>query len=196
MNSKQKFGYTVLGAVIMVVGMGIGMIVSPNLTAKLDDGHFEHITCASLTVIDKDNKGAISLFSGDSVNAIYVYDKQEKVAVSLGSEDATNIVRVRNKQGEATIALGCNDVLGGSISILNQETAGILIASNEDRSAIEIYNPLQHHTGIKLGCGESRSKITVDGQAGEESILLVTDAKLKPLIAIIDRAGKIKSYLD
>ena len=36
MNQKQKFGYTVLGALIMLVGIGVGSIVSPPLIAQRD----------------------------------------------------------------------------------------------------------------------------------------------------------------
>ena len=33
MNCKQKFGYMVLGAVIMLIGLAVGAIVSPPLIA-------------------------------------------------------------------------------------------------------------------------------------------------------------------
>ena len=60
MNHKQKLGYTVLGAVIMLVGITIGQFVTPNIEAQ-SDGVFDEIQCRKLTVLDKSGKPAFLL---------------------------------------------------------------------------------------------------------------------------------------
>ena len=60
MNSKQKFGYTILGAVIMAVGIGIGAIISPSLTAQ-SNGVFDEIVCRKLTVVNEEGTEKIVL---------------------------------------------------------------------------------------------------------------------------------------
>ena len=50
MNHKQILGYTVLGAMIMPIG--IGSIVSPPLIAQRD-GVFGEIECSKLTVVNE-----------------------------------------------------------------------------------------------------------------------------------------------
>ena len=37
MNHKQKCVYTILGAVIMLIGMGVGAIICPPLIAQRED---------------------------------------------------------------------------------------------------------------------------------------------------------------
>ena len=52
MNTKQKLGYTILGAVIMLVGMSVGSILSPTLIAQ-NNGVFDEIQCTKLTVVNE-----------------------------------------------------------------------------------------------------------------------------------------------
>ena len=199
MNNKQKFGYTILGAVIMIVGMGIGAIVSPNLIAQSDEksNHFDHVTCRSLLVVDKDGKLAIGLATTTETNTVHVYNKDGKLAIDLSAENGINIVRVYDDQGEGVIGLHHGSKLGGTISILSpQGRFGIIMRSSEKSNNLEIYNPPENSTGIKISLSESHSKISIDGQVGEESILLATDAKIDPFIAITNRSGKVKWYSD
>ena len=62
MNHKQKLGYTVLGAVIMLVGIGIGSILSPPLIAQRN-GAFDKIICRELEVIDEKGNRVCRLYS-------------------------------------------------------------------------------------------------------------------------------------
>ena len=82
MNHKQKFGYTALGAVIMLIGIGAGSIVSPPLIAQRD-GVFGEIECTRLTVFDKAGKAAILLYTNESGNHVVIADKAGKLAVDL-----------------------------------------------------------------------------------------------------------------
>ena len=62
MNYRQKLGYTVLGAVIMLVGLNVGSILSPSLVAQ-NNGVFDEIECSVLRVINKNGNPAILLGS-------------------------------------------------------------------------------------------------------------------------------------
>lgn len=81
MNYKQKLGYTVLGAVIMLVGFGVGSVVSPPLVAQ-NSGVFDEMTCSKLTVRDERadsyKQEAIVLESSPDGNTITIFDKWSK----------------------------------------------------------------------------------------------------------------------
>jgi hypothetical protein len=74
MNHKQKLGYIVLGAVIMLVGIGIGVVVSPPLIAQRNEV-FGEIECTKLTVVDKSWKSAIELATDEDGSHIRINDK-------------------------------------------------------------------------------------------------------------------------
>ena len=63
-----------LGAVIMLIGLAVGAIVSPPLVAQRN-GVFDKITCRGLQVVDENGKQAIVLTSAESRNAVTVLDK-------------------------------------------------------------------------------------------------------------------------
>ena len=69
MNHKQKLGYIVLGAIIMLVGIGVGAIVSPPLIAQRD-GVFGEIQCTRLTVVDNKGKNVVVLGSTPLPNSV------------------------------------------------------------------------------------------------------------------------------
>ena len=99
MNHRQKFGYTVLGAVIMLVGIGVGSIVSPPLIAQRD-GVFGEIECTKLKVVDKAGKAAISLFADEDQNYVVLYDKaRQEWAVALVAGEEHNDVVIYDKAG-------------------------------------------------------------------------------------------------
>ena len=60
MKQKVNMRDMVLGAVIMLVGLAVGAIVSPPLIAQRA-GVFGEIQCTSLTVVDNDGKVAVVL---------------------------------------------------------------------------------------------------------------------------------------
>ena len=117
MNNKQKFGYTILGAVIMLIGVGVGAIVSPPLTAQRN-GVFGKIQCTELTVIDKSGEPAIRLKTNDKLgpdNHIVIYDPlKQKSAIRLSSrvlhEWVSNHVDIFNPEtGTSGISLDAYD---------------------------------------------------------------------------------------
>ena len=104
MNQKQKLGYTALGAVIMLVGIGIGSIVSPPLIAQ-GDGVFDAIKCTKLIVADKAGKTAIRLDASEDGNSVIVYDRAGKAAIQLSSLKETNGVIVYDKPEKVGVVL-------------------------------------------------------------------------------------------
>ena len=101
MNNKQKFGYTILGAVIMLIGIGVGAIVSPSLTAQRN-GVFGEIECTELTVVDTAGNPVVVLGASEQLmssgttpvrvkrNGVLVLDPSGKDAVFLSANEGMN----------------------------------------------------------------------------------------------------------
>ena len=82
MKRKVCVRSMVLGAVIMLVGLVVGAIVSPPLIAQRN-GVFDKITCRELEVLDENGNLAIVLSTelinrdnGPKANGVLVLDKQ------------------------------------------------------------------------------------------------------------------------
>lgn len=110
MNYKQKLGYTLLGAGIMLIGLAVGAIVSPPLVAQRN-GVFDEIQCRKIEVVDKHNETAIRLTGLDSSNNIQIYDKHGNLEISLGA----NAISIFN-EGKSAIFLSGTE-MENSISI-------------------------------------------------------------------------------
>ena len=89
-----------LGAVIMLIGLAVGAIVSPPLIAQRN-GVFDEIQCTKLTVVDNMGEKAVVLRSDKKTgNRVIVLDNMGNRAVLLGSyKDWGNGVSISNKQG-------------------------------------------------------------------------------------------------
>ena len=138
MNRKQKFGYTFLGALIMLVGIGVGAIVSPPLVAQRD-GVFGEIECTKLRVVDKAGKTAIGLTASEDGNVIVVFDKAGKTAIGLTASEDGNLVSVYDKT-KLAIRVGTMGT-ANLVSVYNKagETA-IGLAASEDGNAILVFD--------------------------------------------------------
>ena len=95
MDYKQKLGYMVLGAAMILVGMAVS-VFSPSLDAQR---HGEYIVCRGLTVVDGKGNKAIHLTASKNRNHIIVYDKEGKKAVGLHTDGTGNGV-VCDKMGD------------------------------------------------------------------------------------------------
>lgn len=165
MNHKQKLGYILLGAGIMVLGITIGQVITPNIEAQNNEV-FDEITCRRLKVVDKLGKDAIILNAPEAVNAIIVLDKTGKPAILLGAYESENSVFVMRKVEE------------GSVKLMGtKDKSSVFIG---DRSKAD-------HVG--LVAAEDGNLIFLNGKAGEESINLLASEKEGASIIIVDRAG-------
>jgi hypothetical protein len=90
MNNKQKFGYTLLGALIMLIGIGVGAIVSPPLIAQRN-AVFGEIVCNQLKVVDKYGKEAVLLVAREIANGVIVCNKEGKSVISLSALGVTQL---------------------------------------------------------------------------------------------------------
>ncbi len=171
MNHKQKLGYTVLGAVIMLIGIGVGSIVSPPLIAQRN-GVFDEIQCTTLTMVDKAGNPAIDLFARDEVNGIIAFDKSGKPAISLlSAEEGVNGIAIYSPAGEEAV---------------------ILVAT-EQQSEIDIYNP----AGVKAIKLFSDSEILANGvtvynQTGVNAVNLASHKELGNRVILCDKTGNAK----
>lgn len=95
MNHKRKFGYTVLGAVIMLVGIGVGSIVSPPLIAQ-SKGVFDEVRCSKLMVYGKHGTRAIRLVALKTGNSVTIYDNKGKPAIHLAALETSNNITVHD----------------------------------------------------------------------------------------------------
>ena len=108
-----------LGAVIMLIGLAVGTIVSPPLGAQRN-GVFDEILCKRLTVVDEDGNKAIILGSIEGLNVVIVLDKQGEKAITLESFESGNSVVVLNKQGKEAVELTDTEY-GGRVSVYNNQ---------------------------------------------------------------------------
>ena len=109
MNHKQKCFYTALGAAIMLVGMGVGAIVSPPLIAQRN-GVLGEIQCTSLTVVNKSGEPAILLRTSELANRVIVRNPLGKEAVRLSAGKVTNRVTVYNPEETNAVQLYADEV--------------------------------------------------------------------------------------
>jgi hypothetical protein len=73
MNHKQKCFYTALGAMIMLIGIAIGAIVSPPLIAQRADV-LGDLKCTGLTVVNRSGASAIILRADETLgNGVVIH---------------------------------------------------------------------------------------------------------------------------
>ena len=120
MNHKQKLSYTVLGAVIMLVGLGLGTIVSPPLIAQKYN-LFDEIRCNRITVVDKYDKPAIILSSDEETgNGILLFNQAGKEAAILHTKGDNSSLGIFNQAGITAVSLGASEK-GSSLMLSNEE---------------------------------------------------------------------------
>ena len=138
MNSRQKFGYTILGAVIMLVGMGIGAIVSPNLTAREE---LDEIVCSGLTIVNERGQKAIRLYSQPNANHLKIYDSfaGQKPVIHLTDDHSGTELRIVDFYQKDMILLR-SDAVQNVIRVRNQG----------DIRAIELVSPVIGLNGIEV----------------------------------------------
>ena len=130
MNHKQKLGYIVLSAVIMLIGIGVGSIVCPPLIAERNSV-FDEIQCSKLTVVNEMGKAAIRLAALKTSNSVMVHDSDErkasiaisddngKYAVHLAAGETRNRVIVYDANGKPAIGLYA-DEFGNNVSVYDK----------------------------------------------------------------------------
>ena len=98
MKHKVSVRDMALGAVIMLIGLAVGAVVSPPTIAQRD-GVFGEIECTGLKVVDKYGKTGIDLASTDDGNIVTFRGQSGKAGVVLSTVDKGNIVAVHDQHG-------------------------------------------------------------------------------------------------
>ena len=188
MNHRQKLGYTALGALIMLIGLAIGSIVAPPLTAQ-SDGVFDEILCRKLTVVDSDSIAAVNITSTDGVNAITIYDPIRKnhnmrlstdlrgAHIDLHDHSAITAVGLMSHRsggkgvfirdgGKAALSMGfVSEELGSSITIHDRDgnTAVGMHYSRQQGSSVVVTD---EHSQLAVHLGGSDREINIVDRIG------------------------------
>ena len=121
MNHKQKIGYILLGAFIMLIGMSIDNLTSTPVTAQ-NDGE---ITCQKLTFVDETGKPLFILQAkteGVSDHQLSIRNKAGQEAVRLTSRiserpeltvNSVDLFGNVGNEGKVAVALTSRDLLHG-----------------------------------------------------------------------------------
>ena len=106
-----------LGAIIMLIGLAVGAIVSPPLIAQKDDV-FGDIQCTGLTVVDKQGNVAVALDTDEHGGVVGVYGKDGGSA-GMGIGEHSGFVRVHRKDG-GRASMTTNEH-GGFVGVANNQ---------------------------------------------------------------------------
>ena len=135
MNNKQRFGYMILGAIIMLVGVGVGVIVSPPLIAQKAAGE---IVCTKLTVMDETGQPAIILVVDEGGRSLSMMDKMRNSGITLNLGEKDSALLFFDKTRNATANLGLNET-GGYLSIGDMgKKGGVLLGVHEGTGIVMV----------------------------------------------------------
>ena len=106
MKQKVSIRDMALGAVIMLIGLAVGVIVSPPLIAQRNEV-FGEIQCTGLTVVDEAGNKAIDLSTDSEGCSIVVYDKEGRrgITLNVGGGLGNEVVICDKDTGAPVIAL-------------------------------------------------------------------------------------------
>ena len=197
MNQKQKFGYTVLGALIMLVGIGVGSIVSPPLVAQRD-GVFGEIECTKLKVVDKTGKTAIVLAADTLANRVVViFDRAGEPAVGISASGLGNSLGIYGKARKQVVSLRTDEDwaevdIYGDVGIHDKAgNIAVGLSADEDGGDVAIYSKAGK-TGIGLSAGEEGHSVLMFNQTGKPAIGLVAIGEENHNIIVFDKTGSAK----
>ena len=172
MNYKQKLGYMVLGAVIMLIGMSVDSILSPPLIAQRSGG-IDEIVCSKLTIVDKYGRPAIVLdITEESGNAIKIFNFEGKHGVHLSAGGGSHF-EMSGSSGKEKFSVFATDLFTTMDIYHDDKVPGI---------ACRIFN------------GAS-SSIAVNTPMGKEGLELVSRNHNSNTLTIYDKAGTDRIYM-
>ena len=165
---RQKFFYTVLGAVIMLIGMGVGTIISPPLIAQdsPENGVFNEIECRRLMVRDKAGNKAVALYAEALGNSVAIYNPGGKRGLILQTGKQRNGVTVRNEVGENRVRLFVSEELGNMVSINSPAGQGrISLIARESGTRATVYDDMGTRM-FEFITSESGNSVTIRDKVG------------------------------
>lgn len=165
MNHRQKCFYTALGAVIMLIGMGVGAIFSPPLIAQRTSVLGE-IQCAELTVVDMSGAPAIVLRADETLgNGIVIHNKEGTPALLFVADETGNSIAVAGKSGEPVVLLRTSELANRVIVRNPAGKDGVRLSAGKVTNRVTVYNP-EEANAIQLYADEMTNRVSVHNKVG------------------------------
>ena len=194
MTYKQKFRYTLLGAVTMLIGMAVGVIISPPLIAQRSGG-IDEIQCSKVTIVDKYGEPAIVLgITEENGTAIEIFYPDGKKGVRLSASEGGSSLGINNPSGESTFSILTSSTLTMMNMDHNNEHTGIgFRIFNGISSSIEVNTPTGKK-GLELSSADQFSNVlNIYDKAGTNTIHANGHNRF---IQLIDEEGDLAVTLD
>ena len=176
----------------MLVGLGLGAIVSPPLIAQ-SDGVFGEIRCSSLTVVDKRGEPAVIIESNEDGNGMILYDQAGKDAAILHTKDDGTTLSIYRPAGTRAASLVSNED-GGGLGLFDNEGEIAINTQVVDKVGrfVQVYNA-EGKAALLLGAFEKYDSnlITLRDQAGALAVVLDSTI-LGNNVSVYDTSGNIK----
>ena len=174
----------------MLVGLGLGAIVSPPLIAQKYN-LFDEIRCTKLTVVDKHDKPAIIVSSdGESGNGIILFNQAGKEAAVLHTKGDRHSLSIYNQVGTLAVSLGSSEK-GSDLTLFNDEgemAITSLVIKGLGR-VVQVYNEEGEGAITLSSLSEFGSNnISVRDKAGDPAIGLDSNI-LGNSVSVYDKAG-------
>lgn len=165
MNHRQKCFYTALGAAIMLIGVGIGAIVSPPLIAQRN-GMLGEIQCTSLTVVDMLGEPAIILRTDEALgNGVVIHNPAGTPALLFVADETGNSIAVTNKSGEPTVLLRTSELANRVIVRNPSGKDGVRLSAGKMTNRVTVYNP-EETNAVQLYADELTNRVSVHNKVG------------------------------
>ena len=184
MNHKQKIGYTILGAFIMLIGMSIDNLTSSPVTAQNNET-FGEIQCTGLTVINKEGKTLIDLKNDGLGGEVNLYNLSGQEMMKLKVNHAQSVVRLYSKSFDSEIydesetpKLGIHLDAGPLSNFLavgnTTRRGGIRLHNSEAFSELQVYHR-NGQGGTVLFSSEDIHSVSVYDQRGKRAGMSVNE---------------------
>ena len=165
MNHKQKCFYTGLGAVIMLIGMGVGAILCSPLIAQREDV-LGDLKCSSLTVVDMLGKPAIVLRADETLgNGLVIHTSAGEPALLLVADDTGNSVAVADESGKPAVLLRTSELANRVIVRNPKGKDGVRLSAGKIANRVTIYNPGETNA-VQLYADELANRVTIHNKVG------------------------------
>ena len=160
MNHKQKCFYTALGAVIMLIGLGVGSIICPPLIAQKAD-MVGDLKCTSLTVVDMSGEPAIVLCADETLgNGIVLHNSAGTPALLFVADDAGNSVAAADGSGERAVLLRTSELANRVIVRNLAGKDGVRLSAGKVTNRVTVYNKTEVNA-VQLYADEVANRVTV-----------------------------------
>ena len=165
MSYKQKCFYTALGAVIMLIGIGVGAIVSPPLIAQRE-GVLGEIQCTKLTVVDMSGEPVIVLRADETLgNGIVIHNPAGAPAVLFVADETGNSVAVADQSGEPAVLLRTSELANRVIVRNPLGKDGVRLSAGKVTNRVTVYNT-EETNAVQLYADEVTNRVSVHNKVG------------------------------